>query len=87
MDAHHPPPPAHVRDDRCYCAQGKEEGMNHENLPLLAAYCDDRLSVEAAEQLVSMAEDTSIPAHDGEDLPKADLAALLRKARQAQKVS
>ncbi|MBY0230772.1 MAG: hypothetical protein K2W96_15910 [Gemmataceae bacterium] len=53
-------------------------------LPLLVAYRDDRLSDEAAEQLARMAEDPSLPTHKGEDLPLADKAALLRKARATQ---
>ncbi len=57
--------------------------MNREHLPLLAAYRDERLSVEAAEQLVRMSEDVSIPAYAGEDLPTADRADLLRKAAAA----
>lgn len=67
-----------------HCAPGKEEVVNQEHFPLLAAYRDDRLSVEAAEQLVHMTEDASIPAHAGEDLPTADRAALLRRAKAAQ---
>jgi len=87
MDADHTPDAVPVPpEDRCQCAQKKEEAMNTKELPLLAAYCDDKLSMEAAEQLVHMAEDTSIPVHAGEDLPKADRAALLRKAGLPQKV-
>jgi hypothetical protein len=88
MDTHPKAPDVEDREDnRCQCVPGKEEDVNREQLPLLPAYCDDTLSVQAAEQLVCMAEDTSIPAHAGEDLPKADRAALLRKASQTQKVS
>jgi len=61
--------------------------MNQENLPLLAGYGDETLSIEAANQLVRMAEDTSHPAYTGEDLPVADKAALLRKAAILQKGS
>ena len=67
------------------CAQRNEEAMSNEQLPLLAAYRDDKLSTEAAEELVRLTEDASIPTHTGEDLPKADKAALLRKARVTQK--
>ncbi len=63
-----------------------EEEKNRAQLPLLAAYCDSTISVEAAEQLVSMAEDASIPVHTGDDLPKADREALLQKVRKTQRV-
>ena len=53
--------------------------MNSEKLPLLAAYCDDTLSVEAAEQLVRMSEDRSMPACEGEDLPTVAQWALREK--------
>ncbi len=36
------------------CTQGKEEAMNGDKLPLLAAYSDENLSAEGAEQLVRM---------------------------------
>jgi hypothetical protein len=76
-----------AREENHDCSdQGKQEARNREQLPLLAAYCDSTLSVEAAEQLAGMVEDASIPTHAGEDLPKADREALLRKARQVQKV-
>ena len=58
--------------------------MPVEQTPSLAAYRDDKLSTEVAEELVRLSEDASIPAHAGEDLPKADKAALLRKARVTQ---
>ena len=67
------------------CVQEKEGAIPDEQLPLLAAYRDDRLSTEAAEELVRLSEDASIPAHTGEDLPRADKAALLRKARVTQR--
>ena len=58
--------------------------MSDEQLPSLAAYRDDTLSTEAAEELVRMSEDASLPTHAGEDLPRADKAALLRKVRVTQ---
>lgn len=58
--------------------------MNNERPPLLAAYRDNKLSAEVAEELVRLSEDNSIPTHAGEDLPRADKAGLLRKARVAQ---
>jgi hypothetical protein len=73
--------------DRCQHAYGKEEAMNRENLPLLAAYGDETLSIEAANQLVQMAEDTSHPVYAGEDLPVADRTALLRKVASLQQSS
>jgi len=83
MDADHKPLCAEVRIADCV-AQRREEAMEREKLPLLAAYCDTTLTVEAAEQLVRMAEDDSYPAYAGEDLPSAGKAALLRKAEQLQ---
>jgi hypothetical protein len=56
-----------------------EEAMKEEKLPLLAAYGDKALSVEAAEQLVRLAEDATLHAATGEDLPMADKEKLLRK--------
>ena len=67
------------------CAPKKEEAIRNEQFPLLAAYRDDNLSTEAAEELVRLTEDALIPAHTGEDLPRADKVALLRKAEVTQK--
>jgi hypothetical protein len=58
-----------------------EEALNRDKPPLLPAYCDEQLSVEAAQQLVRMAEDTSHPTGEGKELPAADKAALLKKAK------
>ena len=58
--------------------------MNQESLPLLVAYRDERLSVEGAQQLLRMRQDQSIERHEGKDLPEANVAALLKKARQLQ---
>jgi len=65
-------------------APRKEEAMSCTRTPLLVAYRDDKLSVEAAEQLVRMAQDPTVPTHLGEELPAADRAALLQKARAKQ---
>jgi hypothetical protein len=64
----------------------KEADVNQEPLPMLAAYRDNSLSAEAAEEIVRLVEDSSTPVHAGEDLPLADKAALLRKALATQKV-
>ncbi len=64
---------------------GKEEAVEREKPPQLAAYCDATLSMEGAEQLVRMSEDASCLVHAGEDLPIADKAALLRKAASLQR--
>jgi hypothetical protein len=69
------------------CVWTKEEAVNREKPPLLAAYAAETLSAEAAEQLVRMSEDASSPAYAGEDLPAADKSALLQKAAQPQKSS
>lgn len=45
----------------------------------LPAHADDRLSVEAAEQLVALAEDPAVTVTAGEDLPLADREAMLRR--------
>lgn len=50
--------------------------------PMLVAFRDKTISVEAAEQLVAMTEDKSMPVHEGKDLPKADRDALLARARE-----
>ena len=72
MDAPHPK--RHVEDHE------KEDETDRKTRLLLAAYRDETLTVEAANQLVRMAEDSSYPVHAGEDLPTADKAALLHKA-------
>ncbi|MGH7169430.1 MAG: hypothetical protein ACRELG_04035 [Gemmataceae bacterium] len=74
-----------LESEQCQCDRGQDEAMNQENLPLLAAYRDAALSIEAADQLVQMTENPSHPAYAGEDLPEADKAALLRKAALQQK--
>jgi len=86
MDAHHEfPKDAAVHEvDQCQCEPRKEGVVEQKNLPLLAAYRAKTLTVEAAQELVRMLEDQSIPAHAGEDLPTADKAALLRKAARLQ---
>ena len=86
MDAQQTPPCVQPAEDRRDRTPSEEPVVDRERLPLLAAYADDRLSVQAAEELVRLAEDASIPEHAGEDLPKADKAALLRKIQQAQPV-
>ncbi len=83
MDADHKPQCIEGSEAHS-CTLRKEEAVEHEKLPLLAAYRDTTLSVEAAEQLVRMSEDASYPAYTGEDLPAADETALLRKAAQLQ---
>ena len=55
--------------------------MPEERIPHLTAYRDDTLSTEAAEELVRLSGDASIPAHVGEELPMANKAVLLRKIR------
>jgi hypothetical protein len=72
---------------RCHQDLRKEEAVKQDQQPLLAAYRDNALCSEAAEQLARMLEDGTTPTHAGEDLPKADRAALLRKARQPQVAS
>jgi hypothetical protein len=61
---------------------GKADAVKRDKQPLLAVYRDQSLCFEAVEQLARMLEDATIPTHAGEDLPKADRAALLRKTRQ-----
>jgi hypothetical protein len=58
-----------------------------EKIPILAAYYDHKLFVEAAHQLLNMAKDESIPVGKGQDLPEGDPEALLQKAaaRKAQR--
>jgi hypothetical protein len=57
--------------------------MTREPAPLVAAHADKALSLEAAQQLVQMAEDAYQPGQSGPDLPLADRAALLRNALPA----
>ena len=53
-----------------------------EEMPVrLAAFHDDQLSVEAAEQLVQMRKDDSLPTHSGNDLPTADRTAIMIKKK------
>jgi hypothetical protein len=66
-------------------SEKKEEVMKKKKLPLLIAHRDRTLSVEAAEQLVRMSEDQSLPVHEGRDLPTANRAALLKKAARKKK--
>jgi len=58
----------------------KGEAMKEEKLPLLAAYADKALSLEAAEELLRLSEDATMHAASGEDLPTIDKDTLLRKA-------
>lgn len=81
MDAPHAlPPHAEVREHDLGSRRRKEEAVKCETLHQLPAYCDDTLSVEAAQQLVRMAKDKSYPAAKGQDLPTGDKQALLKKA-------
>lgn len=83
MDAQLPPNYVEILEEyKSHHAPRKEEAVNQDQLPLLAAYRDEALAFQAAEQLVEMLEDPAVEARKGEDLPKADRAALLRKARQ-----
>lgn len=83
MDAQMPPTTAEVRTTLCHQAPRKEESVKNEKLPLLVAYCADTPGSEALEQLVAMQEDRSTQKPVGQDLPQADRAALLRKAKKA----
>lgn len=64
-----------VRPVEGQCGKGEEKPVR------LAAFHDDELSVEAAEQLVQMTKDESLPTHGGKNLPTADRAAVLVKIK------
>jgi len=70
--------------DETQATEGEPQGIA---LPLLAAFADNRLSKEAAEQLVQMAADETVPVGIGQDLLAADRAALYRKAATKKKAS
>jgi hypothetical protein len=78
--------PKHTEVREADCDSRTEEATNNAKLPLLVAYCDDKLSTEAAEELVRVSGDQSVPAQAGEDLPTANKAALLRKTAELQKI-
>lgn len=54
---------------------------------MLPAFADDKLSKEAAQQLVEMLEDDTIPTHKGCELPQADAETLRRKADERQRLA
>src|SRR6266404_3364146 len=68
MEAHHMEQCVEVRGvDQCR-RQREEEAVNEERIPLLVAYADAALSIEAAEELVRLSEDATIAIAVGEDL-------------------